>query len=452
MGTKNQSSGQISDPKKRRRVGFSKTDAGIEAKECIKIYLVSSKEEVESPESFCIEPVDLNQFFDEDGKIYGYQGLKITIWVSSISFHAHADITFESMSDAGKGITDLKSSLQNVFADNLVENKNDFLKTFSTEGHCIKSFVSNGEVWQPKALGYGGDSNLEVIRVPEASVGHIYCRLVPLVLLLVDGSNPIDITDPSWELYVLVQKKTDQTDCPLKLLGFAALYRFFHYPDSLRLRLSQILVLPPYQCKGYGRCLLEVLTNIAVTQNVYDLSIEEPLDSLQHVRTCIDVPRLLAFDPIQTSLSSVVLRIKQENLAKRTEISRFGPPLDAVEDVRKSLKINKKQFLQCWEVLIYIHLDHIDKYMENYRTIVLDRIKADVIGKDSAAAGKRVIEIPSEYNPEVSFVMFKTQDGEPNGIEMENDKGNVEEQLQQLVDERMKEIKLIAEKVSVNAS
>ena len=39
--------------------------------------IVSSKEEVGSTDSFCIEPVDLNSSFDDDGKIYGYKGLKV---------------------------------------------------------------------------------------------------------------------------------------------------------------------------------------------------------------------------------------------------------------------------------------------------------------------------------------------------------------------------------------
>lgn len=39
--------------------------------------LVSSKEEVGASHSFRISPVDLNGFFDEDGKIYGYNGLKV---------------------------------------------------------------------------------------------------------------------------------------------------------------------------------------------------------------------------------------------------------------------------------------------------------------------------------------------------------------------------------------
>lgn len=38
---------------------------------------VSRKDEVGASDSFCIDPVDLNSFFEEDGKIYGYQGLKV---------------------------------------------------------------------------------------------------------------------------------------------------------------------------------------------------------------------------------------------------------------------------------------------------------------------------------------------------------------------------------------
>lgn len=55
------------------------------------------------------------------------------------------------------------------------------------------------------------------------------------------GSSPIDITDPKWELYLLIQKKIDeQGEAQCRLIGFTAVYRFFHYPDGSRLRLSQV--------------------------------------------------------------------------------------------------------------------------------------------------------------------------------------------------------------------
>ncbi|KAI3443675.1 hypothetical protein Pfo_000340 [Paulownia fortunei] len=459
MGTKHHSfSDPISENKRRRRAGFSKIDAGIEANECIKIYLVSSKDEVDSPNSFQIEPVDLNHFFEDDGKIYGYQGLKITVWLSSISFHAYADISFESTSDGGKGITDLKSSLKNIFAENLFERKDDFLQTFSTNCHYVKSIVSSAEVLQKDTSnGCSGNSNchlkeepvdVEVFRVSGTGVGHLYSRLVPLVLLLVDGSNPIDITDPRWEIYILVQK--GQQDSSMRLLGFAAVYRFHRYPATLRLRLGQILIIPPYQRKGYGCSLLKVLNNIAMLDDVYDLTVEEPVDSLQHVRTCIDVQRLLVFDPILLALNPIISQLKHENLSKKSQPCRCGPPANIVEDVRKSLKINKRQFLQCWEILIYLSLDPIEKYMENYKTIISNRVKADVVGKESEGSGKRLIDIPTQFDQDMSFAMFKSQDGESTSIEKDDNQCNQEDLLRQLVDERMKEIKSVAEKMSVH--
>ncbi|CAN6699345.1 unnamed protein product [Malus baccata var. baccata] len=441
------------EPKKRRRVGFSSVDSGVEAKDCIKIYLVSSKEEVGSTDSVCIEPVDLNSSFDDDGKIYGYKGLKIAIWVSSISFHAYADIAFESTTDK-------------IFAETLIESEEEFLQTFSTQRNLIRSMVSTGEVLQHKtSIGQISDSNgglgattsdLRVVRlvVGKTAAGHLYSHLIPLVLLLVDGSSPIDVVDPRWELYVLIQNKTDEKgDIYNVLLGFTAVYRFYHYPDSSRLRLSQILVLPPYQHKGYGRYLLEVLNDVAVSENVYDLTVEEPLDYFQHVRTCVDVLRLNKFHPIKDAVNSAVLQLKQGKLSKKTHTPRLMPATSVIEDARKSLKINKKQFLQCWDVFLYLWLDPVDKYMKDFVGIISNRMKEDLIGKDSGAGGKRVVEVPSEYEPEMSFVMFRSQAGEATStVQIDENQPNQEEQLQQLVDERVKEIKSIAEKVSSQIS
>ncbi|KAA3477216.1 histone acetyltransferase type B catalytic subunit [Gossypium australe] len=498
MGQKQQhpNADPLPEPKKKRRVGFSNIDAGVEPNDCIKIYLehssalliclididlVSKKEEVGTSDGYRISPVDLNSFFEEDEKIYGYQGLKITIWISSISFHAYADITFQSTSDGGKGITDLKSALEKIFGETLLENKDDFLQTFSTENNFISSVVYNEEKLQTKASNghtthFNGSSeaafsDLEVIllsmheskplwtvkglsvvrlMMSNLAAGHLYSRLVPLVLLLVDGSNPIDVTDPSWELYLLTRKKTDQPgNTQHILLGFAALYRFYRYPDGSRLRLSQILVLPPYQHNGYGSYLVEVLSNVAISENVYDLTVEEPQEYFQHVRTSFDVKRLLAFEPAQSAVKSAVLHLKQGKLSKKTQVPIFLPSIDVVDEVRKTLKINKKQFLQCWEILIYLGLDPIEKHMEDYVTIICNRVKADILGKDSETAGKEVIEVSSVHDEETSFVMFRLQNSKAGGIQMDEDQTKTQEQqLQQLVDERIKEVKLIAQKVS----
>ncbi|CAK9326697.1 unnamed protein product [Citrullus colocynthis] len=464
MGQKQQSSADPRpDTKKKRRVAFSNIDTGIPAKDCIKIYLVCSKEEVGSTDSLCIDPVDLNSFFDdEDGKIYGYLGLKITVWFSIVSFHAYADIVFESTSDGDKGITDLKSALQNIFAETLVDNKDDFLQTFSKDVNFIGSLVADGEVLHPRASSNGKsngsnfhlqapNSDLEVIRLPMDKMAgrNLYSHLVPLALLLIDGSSPIDVTDPRWELYVLTQKNNDQLGhIHPTLLGFAALYRFYHYPDSSRLRLSQILVLPPYQHKGFGRFLLEVLNNVAVSENVYDFTIEEPLSQLLQLRTCIDVKRLCGFGPIQEAVNTAVSQFKLGRLSKKVSFPPLLPPSEAIETVRKSLKITKEQFLHCWEILVFLGLEP-DKHMEDFILAVSSRMRDDLIGESSDAEGKQVVDIPTDYDQEISFVMFRSTNN-VTGVETNESRANQEEQLKKLVDDRVNKIKLIAQKVSAD--
>lgn len=66
------------------------------------------------------------------------------------------------------------------------------------------------------------------------------------------GSNPIDVTDPRWEMYILV-RKAEEDSC-MKLLGFAAVYRFHRYPDSMRMRLGQVCL----YLKIYKKLLLNL--------------------------------------------------------------------------------------------------------------------------------------------------------------------------------------------------
>ncbi|XP_077217413.1 histone acetyltransferase of the GNAT family 2 isoform X2 [Tasmannia lanceolata] len=446
---------------------FFLVDVGIEANECIKVFLVSNPEEVDAVDSFCIDPIDLNHFFGEDGKIYGYKDLKVNIWLSSKSFHGYADITFQSTFNGAKGITDLNCVLQDIFGESLIEKKEEFIQTFSTECDYIRTVLSNGEVIHSEASkAHNNASNdcleaeaptTEVIRMDLSSmpVGELYSRLVPLVLLLVEGGSPVDITDPRWDIYFVVERNTDQSrDTNLKLLGFAAIYRFYYYPDSSRIRISQILVLPPYQGQGHGRHLVETLNSIAVSENVYDVTFEDPSDYLQHVRACIDTLRLLKFEPIQFSITSVASQLKQTNLSKKTRKFHSDPPASVVDNVREQLKINKKQFLRCWEVLIYLNLDSEDRQcMENYKVCLTDRMKASILENDDGNSGKRVIDVPNEYDNDMTFVMFRSKAVVKAGgldTEVSGNQANQEEQLNQLVGERMDEIVEIAKKVSLH--
>lgn len=60
--------------------------------------------------------------------------------------------------------------------------------------------------------------------------------------------------------------------CPLQL-GYCTVYRFYAYPDRVRMRLSQILVLPPHQGRGVGSLLLKALSKQAEAEGAVDVTV-----------------------------------------------------------------------------------------------------------------------------------------------------------------------------------
>ncbi|XP_078153749.1 histone acetyltransferase of the GNAT family 2 isoform X3 [Carex rostrata] len=453
------------EPKKRKRVGFAATDSGIEPNDCIKIFAVKNEEEVGSTNCLQIEPVDLNHFFGEDGKIYGYNGLQINVWLSMVSFHAYVDVSFESKCAGGKGVTDLKDPLKSIFGESLLE-KEEFLQTFSRDRDYVRNTVADGEAVQLDSSKKDANSNsdnkdsiIEVIRLgmENANAGLLYSRLVSLVLLLVDGANPIDVTDPKWEIYVAVKRSSENelsNNSKVEMLGFATVYHFFYYPDTSRMRIGQILVLPPFQSHGHGRLLLEAINYVAISKNAHDITVEEPSEYLQYLRACMDTVRLHSFEPINPAVSSVVSFLKENNLSKRTTKSDTGPPTSLVDQVRQNLKINKKEFLRCWEVLIYMNLAHKNqRCVENFRLLISDRVKGEILDTDDGVMdnAKKVVEVPNDYDHDMTFVMFRSEGGnvEDSGMgKNEGDEAKQVEQLNQLVEEELEEVSNIAKKVS----
>lgn len=57
------------------------------------------------------------------------------------------------------------------------------------------------------------------------------------------GANPIDVTDPKWEIYVAVKRSSENelsNNSKVEMLGFATVYHFFYYPDTSRMRIGQV--------------------------------------------------------------------------------------------------------------------------------------------------------------------------------------------------------------------
>ncbi|KAK2570199.1 Histone acetyltransferase type B catalytic subunit [Acropora cervicornis] len=103
-------------------------------------------------------------------------------------------------------------------------------------------------------------------------------------------------------------------------------YQYYAYPDKIRPRISQMLILPPFQKQGHGAQLLLTVDKFYVQdQQVLDITVEDPSYDFMRLRDYVDALRcrdLAVFSP--------------ENI-------RNGFSDRMVEQARKELKINKKE-------------------------------------------------------------------------------------------------------------
>lgn len=83
--------------------------------------------------------------------------------------------------------------------------------------------------------------------------------------------------------------------CPTLALSPHSLYRFWHYPSSSRLRLSQFLILPPYHKQSHGTHLYQIAYSSTLeSDSITELTVEDPNEAFDRLRDTADLKRLLA--------------------------------------------------------------------------------------------------------------------------------------------------------------
>jgi histone acetyltransferase 1 len=78
-------------------------------------------------------------------------------------------------------------------------------------------------------------------------------------MLFIDGLSFIEL-DPYWTYYILYKKSyiSSVKEHAYSVVGYATTYEFWKNEEECRTRISQFLILPPYQKQGFGTILLDV--------------------------------------------------------------------------------------------------------------------------------------------------------------------------------------------------
>lgn len=125
----------------------------------------------------------------------------------------------------------------------------------------------------------------------------------------------------------------EKQDRRIAFAGYCTLYNFYMHPNKLRTRISQFLILPPFQRKGVGRLLYQRICKILrEDENIGEITVEDGNEAFMALRTSVD----------SALLKSVIF----VNEAKVIEPMIALPERDLLESLRKPLKWPMKHFIR----------------------------------------------------------------------------------------------------------
>ena len=91
-------------------------------------------------------------------------------------------------------------------------------------------------------------------------------RLQTWIMFYIDAASFIDIDDDNWKMFLMFEKTGGPGSESYSIVGYITVYQYYAYgrdTNMMRPRISQMLVLPPFQRQGLGSQLLETVYRCA---------------------------------------------------------------------------------------------------------------------------------------------------------------------------------------------
>jgi len=186
-------------------------------------------------------------------------------------------------------------------------------------------------------------------------------RVRILTLLYIEGASYLDEDETNWEFYLLYRRVKGADGDAWHFVGYTSLYRFWCWPDQVRLRLSQFLILPPYQGQGHGsRLYATVVSRMLADEQVCELAVEDPSEAFDHLRDAGDLRRLSSTFGAE---------------ARRSGHLRAPVDREWSEAQRRANKLAPRQWARLLEMLQLLALEDADEeQLRAYRLQVKARL------------------------------------------------------------------------------
>lgn len=339
----------------------AESEFAVDALSAVSLKFVSSVEEIATVEAY--RPEFAYQHFGQNETIFGYSGLSLEVVYSSASMYIFPQITFEK---------DISTVRKDIKPDNIIEKLREQLPSWEPDSMvCSKEKFRIRLEEQTKFEPYGellckfttSGKEMQVWKVVEnsPSFNNYLARVQTLALWYIEGAVYTDNDDPRWNHYFVYEAKKsfEGGSTQFSLAGYCSICNFYCYPEHLRPRIAQIMLLPPYRRSGNGAKFLQsVYNDMKLDKRVKDVTVEDPAEEFIRLRDyvdCFNCSKLPEFAP--------------ENL-------KTGFSTEMKNAALERLKINVKQSRRVYEILRLMHTSVTDPVaLKEYRIDVKRRLE-----------------------------------------------------------------------------
>ncbi|KAM7196012.1 Acyl-CoA N-acyltransferase [Naviculisporaceae sp. PSN 640] len=315
--------------------------------------------------------------FGDEEQIFGYKGLRINLRYHANDMRPNVQVAFKDQFEA-VGDTeplDIDMVMREFLPEVAFQKTHDFTtaiksvpEDWTPPGELIKTFNS-----------IGGKSTFEVWKgsLADPLVNQLVKRIQILVPLFIEGGTALDLEDPDidrWTVFFLYEKRAipGETDkFTYVFAGYCTVYGFFPFRAPIsppatpiadfaldnsdfslsqlpsRSRISQFIIIPPFQNKGLGPRLYSAIFKFYYDHlQTFEITVEDPNEAFDDMRDIADLHFLRDNIPEFSALkinTDVVL--PKGGPAPNNIVDRA-----ACEAVRQKAKIAPRQFYRVLEM------------------------------------------------------------------------------------------------------
>lgn len=356
----------------------------IDSNEALEFKLVRTEADLED-DNVTFKPDMSHQVYGDSEQIFGYSGLRIKLYYSASRLttyltHTYAEKVNPEKFDGVQADEIIKPIAEKI-PPGYLTNVSDFVAalkkdaSFKPYGQMLRQFTVEMEDGEEKIF------EVYLCDVSEPGFLEYHERMQPFILWYIDAASYIDVDDERWRFVILYEKFIADGNPKFAFAGYSTVYEYYAYPDKVRPRISQMLVLPPFQRIGLGAEMLETIySHFKCKSNVLDITVEDPSDNFARLRDFVDSKNCLQLESFQP------VKLLQ------------GFSDDMVKEAKEKLKLNKRQVRRVYEILRLHVTDRSNKESyKRYRLDVKSRLNVQYKKEDRDMEKLKKVLRPEEY-------------------------------------------------------